>query len=508
MQCTFVNIGNCPSLGVRSLAAYARAHPVVARRVSFAFLDYDVQKARGTSDLHTSFTPASLLDTMLADVVALAADVVALPVYIWNVDLVYNLAQRVHALLPRTRVVLGGREVDHTAEQVLARLPFATIVRGEGEVAFLQLLLAWLGEPTLGPVEAVSYRDGDRVVHLPRTRYLTDLDVIPFAYEGALAEIAVAIDNFPGWPRVQYESTRGCPYKCTFCLYGKLPQVAYRSADLVVPELTALLRRGLTVEIVDPVFALNKKRTREILGRLGRERDLLGTMTVETYAELLDEELVDLMAAANVGYVGVGLQSVDPDALVTMQRRLDAEKYARAIGLLQRAGISFYVDLIYGLPGSDYEAFLRSVDFVYGMGVSRIQMYRLLMLPGSEMTADAARHGIRANPEPPYELIAHDTFPLGDVLRAQRLATTYQVLMGRLEKTGWMDRLGELTTSPARLIDRVAGRLGAAGFDFLDPARSREVDVVGIFTEEAGIAPERGPAANDDRRGGRSRPTG
>lgn len=498
MQCTFVNIGNCPSLAVYSLAAYARAHPVIARRVEFAFLDYDVQKARGTSDLHTSFTPASLLDTMLADIVALGADVVALPVYIWNVDLVYNLVQRVHAMLPEARVVLGGREVDHTAERVLARLPFVTIVRGEGELAFRQLLLGWLGEPTLGPIEAVSYRDGDRVVHMPRGRYLKTLDEIPFAYEGNLAEIAMAVDRFPSWPRVQYESTRGCPYKCTFCLYGKLPQVAYRSADLVVPELTALLRRGVTVEMVDPVFALNKKRTREILARLGREPDLLGSMTVETYAELLDEEMVDLMAAANVGYVGVGLQSVDPDALSTMQRRLNVDKYAHAIGLLQRAGISFYVDLIYGLPGSDYDAFLRSVDFVYGMGVSRIQMYRLLMLPGSEMTAESTDYAIRANPEPPYELIAHDTFPLGDVLRAQRLATTYQVLMGRLEGD-WMDRLSELTTSPARLIDRVASSLHAAGFDFLDPARSREIDLAEHFFEAAGGAPERRPAPRVDR---------
>lgn len=493
MHVAFVNIGNSPSLSARSLAAYARATPAIARKVAFAHLDYDLHEVRSTAALHANFTPVSLLDRMVADVCALGPDVVAMPTYIWNSDLVYGLVERLHAMLPDARFVLGGREVDYTADRILARLPYATVVRGEGEPAFRDLLLAWLGEPAPTRIQSTSYVEHGRVVHNPRTGYLKTLDGIPFPYGDCLEEMATKVGDFSRWPRIQYESMRGCPYHCTFCLYGRASNVCYRSPALVVSEIAELMRRGLTVEIVDPVFGLNKRRTKEILSGLSALPGLVGSMTVETYAELLDAELVDRMAASGVGYVGVGLQSVDPDALQTMERKLDARKYERAIGLLRGAGIEFYVDLIYGLPGSDFDGFLRSIDFVYSMGVSRIQMYRLLVMPGSVVAAQAADHDLRHSREPPYEVLSSRTFPLADLLRAQRLAMTYALLMGRLARTGLMERLGELSRSPARLVDSVAERLSTLGFDFLNPTRSAHIDVHRVFREQAGLGPDRDP---------------
>ncbi len=498
----FINIGNCPSLAHRGLAAYARLEPAIARRVKFSYLDYNVRDALQGSALHAEFTPASMLDEMLSDARAHEPDVIGLNVYIWNVDLVYNLVERLHAMMPAARIVLGGRQTDHTTQDVLARLPYVTIVRGEAEGAFRNLLLAWLDEPAPTVIGSISYVENGKQVHTPQGGYLESLDEIPFAYDDCLDEIASLVDRFPGWPRVQYESTRGCPYKCSFCLYGKLPKVSYRSPDSVIPELTRLLERDLTVEIVDPVFALHKKRTKEILRGLAGKVST-GLMTVETYAELLDEEMVELMAASGVGHVGVGLQSVDPQALETMVRNFNEEKYRRSIELMQRYDLEFYVDLIYGLPDSDYEAFKRSVDFVYSMGVSRIQMYRLLMLPGSEMTTGASEHEMRWNAQAPYELLANTTWPLEHVLTAQRFATTYQLLQRRLAATGLMDRMLEFTTSPAGLIERIAERLHTCGFNFLAPARGAKIDPLEVFCAEAGIriAPQQSPAAQASRAG-------
>ena len=223
---------------------------------------------------------------------------------------------------------------------------------------------------------------------------------------------------------------RGCPYPCSFCMYGKTPP-SRKEVSVVVEELADLLGRGLSVELIDPTFTTYTKRAKEILRALA-DRNYSGTMWFEAYPDSIDEELVDLCKRTNVWAVEMGFQTLSAEGLKAVARPQNLEKFERAVQLLRSAGMRFWVDVIYGLPKTTPADFAATMDYLVERGVPQIDVYRLIGLPGSPMMNDLDTYGLVFSSTPPYELLSSHTFSLDDLLFCERFTRTYYSLRRHL----------------------------------------------------------------------------
>jgi radical SAM superfamily enzyme YgiQ (UPF0313 family) len=262
--------------------------------------------------------------------------------------------------------------------------------------------------------------------------------------------------------------------------------VSYRSPDKVIAELLSLLKRGLIVEIVDPVFALHRRRTMEILQELAAA-EFDGEITIETYAELIDEAIIDLLKRANLNNMGLGLQSISPAALKAMNRWLNREKFERVISMLLERDIPFYTDVIYGLPGSSYADFKESFDFLYRLGIFRIQTYRLLLLPGSQMATDAEKLEIRYNRWPPYEILCHPSYSHGEIMMSWKISCVHSLLKLRFPGNVDLPNMLRRYPSPFTVLERFVEYLEKHHrMDFLNPGSLKDLDMGEVFLDFIG----------------------
>lgn len=430
MHVALVSIGNCPSLALRNIRRYCLAHEDIRAAVTFELLDWDIRDfrdARAESSQQWSFV--TRFDEAVDELARARPDVLAFSCYLWNVELSLHLAHLVKRLLPETWVVLGGPDAGPRAAELLRRYPaIDVVVEGDGEIPFLGLLRQLLsGASDLGRVPALRYRSGAEVAVNPAPSEPLDLSLLRGVYDQLPSQVEL---NRWYWPHLLYETLRGCPYSCSYCMYGKTP-MNRKEVDTVVEELYGLLSRELQVEIIDPTFTTVKKRAKEILRRLG-ERDYSGRLYFEAYPDSIDEEMVELIAEARVSCIGIGFQTVSAAGLKAVRRPKNLERFERAVRLLQASGIHFYVDVIYGLPETTVADFLATIDYVYSLGVTKLVIYRLLGLPGSPMMDDVDRHGLVFSQSPPYELLSSATFSLADVIFCERFHRAYADLLGRL----------------------------------------------------------------------------
>ncbi|MEO1370720.1 MAG: radical SAM protein, partial [Acidobacteriota bacterium] len=294
---------------------------------------------------------------------------------------------------------------------------------GDGELPFAGLLEALAADSRdFAAVPSVRYRSHGEIIVNPPPREPLDLSEV----EGVYREVPGDVGTW-AWPHLLYETLRGCPYRCSYCMYGKTPMNA-KPVELAVDELAALLGRGEVVEIIDPTFTTYKKRAKDILRRLG-DLDYQGRLYLEAYADSIDDEMAALMAAARVSMVGIGFQTVSAEGLKAVRRPRNLERFERAVARLHAAGVGFYVDVIYGLPGTSVDDFLATVDYLHRVGGQvtdfGLVIYRLLGLPGSPMMDDVETHGLVFSPNPPYELLQSHTFSLQDVIFCEKFRHAY-----------------------------------------------------------------------------------
>ena len=181
--------------------------------------------------------------------------------------------------------------------------------------------------------------------------------------------------------------------------------------------------------IIDPVFGLYRKRTHTILDQLVAAKPYRGHLIVELHPELCDDALCSRLAAAGTLQIGIGLQTVSVQGNQQMGRRFDPRKYRTTIETLNAHQLSYYIDVIYGLPGDSLQGFLDTVDFVLGQPHTEVQFYRLLVLPGTRYHNEAHKLGLAHADTPPYMVLATDTFPYSDLMRAHRVGLVYHALL-------------------------------------------------------------------------------
>jgi radical SAM superfamily enzyme YgiQ (UPF0313 family) len=369
--------------------------------VACGYLAGYVASRRGDADNHDVIASEELRDAATVEQMVdllLRSDpeLVALSAYVWNArtvaDVVGELRRRGDAT-----IVLGGPDVQYTPDVALRRFDADFICNGEGELALLGLIerladdrLKTHEEPPAGMVSRCG--DGGPAP------LVSELDTIPSPFRMGIIEVPES-----GW--VDMETVRGCPFTCSFCLYGKnLANVRSYSLERIRTDLEWVLDHGASdIYFLDPTFNLPRDRCRAILDMLAElNEDRQTRVWIEARAEAVDDDLAERLAAAGVVSVEVGLQAVQPSALKLMHRGLGRKGFIRGCERLRERRIGVDIGVILGLPGDSVESIRHTIAYATQDLLGEVSAYRLRVLPGSDYWARGAELGLEYSEDPPY----------------------------------------------------------------------------------------------------------
>jgi anaerobic magnesium-protoporphyrin IX monomethyl ester cyclase len=342
-------------------------------------------------------------------------DIVGLAIYVWSVETLSDVAARVKALSPGTRIVAGGPEVGPVASDVLARCPaIDAIVRSEGEHPFAEIVDAWADGRPLDGVRGVTHRAGGRIVANDEAPILKSLDDLPSPhtarFAGTLGDASRRI--------ICIETQRGCVFRCNFCFYNKDLSIRNRRFDLdrVKAEILFWLQQDVRqIFLMDPVFNLNAARAKEICRFVAEHNHRQIAFHAEIWAEFVDEEMARLFRDANFQFLEVGLQTTDDTALAAVERRLKIAPFTDGVRWLREYGLKFDLQLIYGLPGETRETFRRSLDFAKSLQPYFLEVFPLMILPGTELWRKTEAFNLTFDQAPPYLVRSHDSMSENDI---------------------------------------------------------------------------------------------
>jgi radical SAM superfamily enzyme YgiQ (UPF0313 family) len=337
-------------------------------------------------------------------------DAAAFSCYIWNIEMVRRLTAQLALIYPGKPILWGGPEVSHDTEEWMVRNPGVTyILRGEGEQA-LPACFVRIGDGRgMEDLHGVAYRDGDRIVDQGMAAPVP-MDSISFPYTGRIEDIRDRI--------LYYESSRGCPFSCGYCLSGASPGVRYRSLGTVKEEIAQLAAWDAhIVKFVDRTFNSDRARAAELFAYIAS----LDTQTLfhfEICADLLDEQAFAVLAKMPPGRAQfeIGVQSTSPAVLEASGRKTDISRIEENVKKLREMDINLHLDLIAGLPGETLESFADSFDRVWAMGAERLQVGFLKLLRGSALRRTAAEWRCLYAPDPPYEVLSTDGMSYADLM--------------------------------------------------------------------------------------------
>ncbi len=338
------------------------------------------------------------VENILEGIIEEKPDVVAFSCYIWNMEFVNRLAELIKLVDTNIEILYGGPEVSYEGKEFLENHEGEYVIVGEGEKTFREFVLYKLGEGKIEDIKGLNYKRDGKVFENPK-RPEMDMNelVFPYTYEED-------INN----KIVYYEASRGCPFKCKYCLSSVMHGVRFLDVERVKKELKYFMERGLKlVKFVDRTFNCNREYTVELLKYLS-EQDTETRFHFEVAADLLTEEQIEILNNAPKGrfQLEVGVQTTNNEVLHNINRYITYENIKEKV-LKVAAGknVMQHLDLIAGLPGEDLESFKKSFNDVHAIRPDEIQLGFLKLLKGSSMREEAEKWGIVYSPYAPYEII-------------------------------------------------------------------------------------------------------
>ena len=403
------------NLAVFSLRAYAQE-----RGIPVELAEYTINQSK---------------DEIMKGIFQSKPDVLCFSCYIWNISFVRELITDLHKVLPATEIWVGGPEVSYDAVKVLEENPgISGVMRGEGEKTFAELA-AWFmlrngdgsgreveNHPEINEILGITYRNQQGLIQINPDRGIMDLSEVPFPYED-LQDFDHRI--------IYYESSRGCPFSCSYCLSSIDKRLRFRNLELVKKELQFLIDHKVPqVKFVDRTFNCKKEHAMEIWQYLLDSDYGVTNFHFEIAADLITEEELALLAKMRPGLVQleIGVQSTNLKTLEAIKRKMDFDKVGEIVQKIQEShNIHQHLDLIAGLPYEDYESFSKSFQDVYSLHPQQLQLGFLKVLKGSYMEEHLEEYkGIYQNKEP-YEILATRWLPYEDVLRLKQVEEMVEV---------------------------------------------------------------------------------
>ncbi|HAT4362889.1 TPA: DUF4080 domain-containing protein [Clostridium perfringens] len=338
------------------------------------------------------------VENILEGIIEEKPDVVAFSCYIWNMEFVNRLAELIKLVKPNIEILYGGPEVSYEGKEFLENHEGEYVIVGEGEKTFREFVLYKLGEGKIEDIKGLNYKRDGKVFENPK-RPEMDMNelVFPYTYEED-------INN----KIVYYEASRGCPFKCKYCLSSVMHGVRFLDVERVKKELKYFMERGLKlVKFVDRTFNCNREYTVELLKYLS-EQDTETRFHFEVAADLLTEEQIEILNNAPKGrfQLEVGVQTTNNEVLHNINRYITYENIKeKVLKVASGKNVMQHLDLIAGLPGEDLESFKKSFNDVHAIRPDEIQLGFLKLLKGSSMREEAEKWGIVYSPYAPYEII-------------------------------------------------------------------------------------------------------
>lgn len=354
-----------------------------------------------------------------ADLFSKNPDVIGFSCYIWNIEETIVVVDMLRKVLPDVKIMLGGPEVSYDTEYWMNRLTSVDfIVMGEGEETFRDLLRQISGERKYHFVFGLAYRkDGQAVITPPRPKL--DLNVIPspHRFDTDIPSMRNRV--------VYFETSRGCPFSCQFCLSSIEVGVRYFDMERVKADLTYLIDNGAKlIKFVDRTFNIKRDYAMEIFQFLiDNHRGCV--FQFEITADIMRPEVLDFLAEnapPGVFRFEIGVQSTNDPTNLAVQRRQNFTKLTRTVVKVKESGkIDQHLDLIAGLPHEDYDTFRKTFNDVFALRPEELQLGFLKMLRGTGLRIDAAKFGYVYSERAPYEMLGNDLMPFADIVRIKRV---------------------------------------------------------------------------------------
>ena len=419
-------------------------------------------------------------DEILKDIYGSGADVVCFSCYIWNISFVRELIRDLAKILPETAFWAGGPEVSYDAEKFLTEMPEMTgVLVGEGEKTFHDLLEYYIdGKGSLGEIRGIAYRDGEEIRH-NGWRELMNLSEIPFVYEH-LEEFENRI--------IYYESSRGCPFSCSYCLSSIDKKLRFRDLELVKKELQFFLDYKVPqVKFVDRTFNCKHEHAMAIWKYILEHDNGVTNFHFEVSADLLRDEEMDLMAKMRPGLIQleIGVQSTNPETIRAIHRHMDLDKLKRCVDRVHSfRNIHQHLDLIAGLPYEDYDTFHRSFNDVYQMKPDQLQLGFLKVLKGSLMQGEAEKYGIVHKEKEPYEVLSTNWLPYGDVLKLKAVESMVEVYYNSGQFQHTLEYLVPLAKDAFTFYESLGAFYEKKGYSEISHSRMRRYEILLEYLQE------------------------
>ena len=420
-------------------------------------------------------------DDIMRDIYLEHPDVVCVSCYIWNLSFVKELMADLIKILPGADFWAGGPEVSYDAEKFLTEnSEFKGVMVGEGEETFKELAGYYVEKnpQNLKDMTGICYRDGDRIIH-NGWRQIMDLSSIPFIYKD-LSEFKNRI--------IYYESSRGCPFSCSYCLSSIDKKLRFRDTETVKKELQFFIDNKVPqVKFVDRTFNCKHDHAMAIWKYINEHDNGVTNFHFEISADLLREEELQEMSTMRPGLIQleIGVQSTNPDTIKAIHRTMDFEKLK---GIVDRVhsfeNIHQHLDLIAGLPYEDYDSFRHSFNDVYALKPQQLQLGFLKVLKGSHMMEMCREYGIVYKTQEPYEVLSTKWLDYDHVLKLKTVENMVEVYYNSGQFQNTLEYLEKFFPDAFSIYERLGSFYMEKGYGDISHTRMRRYEILLEFLED------------------------
>lgn len=385
------------------------------------------------------------IDDILMDLYKKKPDILCFSCYIWNLSYVEELVRELGKIFPSVPIWVGGPEVSYDTKDVLERLPEVTgVIFGEGEKTFLEVVEYYHGKDMqLSEIKGIAYRGEEGEFLQNSWREVMDLSEVPFVYHD-MADFKNKI--------IYYESSRGCPFSCSYCLSSIDKCLRFRKLELVEKELQFFIDEEVPqVKFVDRTFNCNHKHAIAIWKYIKEHDKGITNFHFEVAADLLNEEELKLIESMRPGLIQleIGVQSTNEQTIREIRRTMRFEEVARIVQRInQGENVHQHLDLIAGLPYEGMESFQKSFDDVYRLHPEQLQLGFLKVLKGSYMESQKERYGLVYKSRPPYEVLYTNWLSYEEMMRLKSVEEMVEVYYNSGQFSYCLRKLEEEYASP------------------------------------------------------------
>ena len=425
-------------------------------------------------------------DDILMDIYKRQPDILCLSCYIWNLDYIEEIVLESGKLRPDMPIWLGGPEVSYHAEEMLEQYPFLDgIMKGEGEITFRELAVYYQNQEngtegkTLEEIHGITYRDAEGAIKSNPWRPVMDLSEVDFPYAN--------LKKFEN-RNIYYESSRGCPFSCSYCLSSIDKRLRFRNLDLVKKELAFFLEQKVPqVKFVDRTFNCRKDHAMAVWKFIAEHDNGVTNFHFEIAAELITEEELELLNTLRPGLVQleIGVQSTNPQTIEAIHRKMDFGRVTEIVNRIAKGrNIHQHLDLIAGLPYEDYDSIRRSFADVYALRPQQLQLGFLKVLRGSFMHEHTEEYDCHYQEREPYEVLYTKWLPYDDVLKLKDVEEMVEVYYNSGQFVHTLPMIERLYENPFDFFQELGDFYRAKGYSEAAHNRIQRYEILLEFLQD------------------------